>query len=84
MLTMHPTLLAMDAEATPEVVRGVQGHVFDALPRAVRAREDVEGLVDNAFNNACAVTVRHGDVEGVRRSIVPSSCGHSEVPCTLC
>ena len=55
--TLHPTLLALEDTATPEVVRGVLSHVFDQLPEDARAREYGKILVDNAFNNVAALSL---------------------------
>ena len=55
--TLHPTLLALEDTATPEVVRGALSHVFDQLPEDARAREYGKILVDNAFNNVAALSL---------------------------
>ena len=55
--TMHPDLLAVKETTTPEELRGILGHVFDALPEDARSVAYHEQLVSEGYNNLSALTL---------------------------
>jgi hypothetical protein len=73
--TLHPSLVALDADATPEMVRGVLSAIFDDLPRAAQAKRYHELLAAEGFSDVGSLSVL--DLEGLR------ACGIMAAHCAL-